>query len=183
MFIDAVTRRRVNIYTAYKGFSRLDTESLRLQAGVIEIPEPQPPNDYSEDTYIRIEVAEDPYVIYTKKSNEDIARIRKEKLKAIRDELTEEGGCLVQGKWFHTDVRSKQQQLALLIAGANLPSGLMWKTMDGTFIQMTEQLAIDVFQAQLTRESLIFGICEIKQNNDTPLFDGWPARYIPTGSP
>jgi hypothetical protein len=104
---------------------------------------------------------------------------RIQSLKQIRDELTESGGCLVQGKWFHTDVKSKQQQMALTMAGANLPLNLLWKTMDGSFILMTQPLAQELFAAQMTREATIFGLCEAKQHDDTPINEGWPERYIP----
>jgi hypothetical protein len=83
----------------------------------------------------------------------------------------------VQGKWFHTDVKSKQQQMALTMAGANLPLNLLWKTMDGSFILMTQPLAQELFAAQMTREATIFGLCEAKQHDDTPINEGWPDRY------
>jgi hypothetical protein len=116
--------------------------------------------------------------LYVDLTAEEKAAIRNPRLKAIRDELTENGGCLVQGKWFHTDVKSKQQQIALTIAGTSLPDNLMWKTMDGSFVLMTPTLAQELFAAQLTREATIFGICEAKQGDDTPINEGWPARYV-----
>lgn len=46
---------------------------------VKQIPEPEAPEDYSEDTYFRMEVDEAPYVIYEKKSTaivQEQARIK-----------------------------------------------------------------------------------------------------------
>lgn len=72
MFIDNDTKLRVNIFAPYKGFSKLDTEELRQRAGVVEIPEPAPPVDYKESLFYRTEQQEYPYVIYTRKSDEQI---------------------------------------------------------------------------------------------------------------
>ena len=177
LFIDSTTQRRVNIYAPHKGFSKLDTPEIRDRAGVIEIADPVPPADYSDETYYRTEQDDAPYVVFTKKSDEQLLTLRVSKLKQIRDELTENGGCLVQGKWFHTDVKSKQQQMGLAMAGNAIPATLMWKTMDGTFALMTPALAAELFAAQMTREATIFGICEAKQHDDTPVNDGWPERY------
>lgn len=177
MFIDKETLKRVNTYRPYKGFSKLDTPEIRERAGVIEIADPVPPDDYSDETYYRTEQDDAPYVIYTKKSPEQLAVIRIAKLKQIRDELTENGGCMVQGKWFHTDVKSKQQQMALMIAGDALPTGLMWKTIDQSFVEMTPALAQEIFAAQVARESLIFAVCEAKKLDDTPVNEGWPEVY------
>lgn len=72
MFIDNETQKRVNIYAPYKGFSKLDTPEIREQVGVVEIPDPQPPEDYVEDVWYRTEQDDAPYVVYTKKSQEQI---------------------------------------------------------------------------------------------------------------
>ena len=42
---------------------------------------------------------------------------------------------------------------------------------------MTPALAQELFAAQMTREATIFGICEAKQHDDTPINEGWPERY------
>jgi hypothetical protein len=183
IYIDQETGKRVNIYAPYKGRSKLNTPEIRAAVGVIEIEDDPKPADFTYDDY---EVKEDwetnqrPYTIYTKKSPEQLAEIRWSKLKQKRDEITENGGCLVQGKWFHTDTKSKQQQMALKEMGQELPINVMWKTMDGTFIQMTPALAQELFLAQVMREMQIFGICETKRLDDTPINDGWPQTYADT---
>lgn len=173
---------RFNIYATapidgvtYHNF--LDPD-LRASLGITEVAEPEPPADYTPESYYRTEQDEAPYVVYTKKSEEQLASQRWESLKQIRDDLTSNGGCFVQGKWFHTDVASKQQQMALVMLGQNLPAGIQWKTMDGSFIEMTPALAAELFAAQVQREQVIFATAEAKRTDETPLYDGWPARYV-----
>ena len=177
MFIFKDTKKRANIYAPYTSpdgtrYSRIPKELLE------EIPEPTPPADYSEDTYYRTEQSDPPYVSYTKKSDEQILAVRKQKISQKRDQLWHDGGCLVQGKWFHTDSHSKQQQMALAMLGTNLPAGLMWKTMDGSFIEMTPTLAQELFAAQVQRETEIFAIAEAKSNDQSEINEGWPEVYV-----
>jgi hypothetical protein len=61
-------------------------------------------------------------------------------IQAIRDDKMTNGGCKVGENWFHSDTHSKLQQLALLIAGENIPQDLMWKTMSSSKILMTSDL-------------------------------------------
>ena len=79
MFIDQTTQLRVNIYAPYKGRSKLDTPEIRAAVGVIEIADPIPPEDYSDETYYRTEQDAAPYVIYTKKSPEQLERLQDDK--------------------------------------------------------------------------------------------------------
>lgn len=177
MFIWKDTQKRCNPYAPYT--SPDGTRYTKVPAELYEeIPDPQPPADYSDETYYRTEQDDAPYVVFTRKSDEQIAAVRWEKLKTIRDELTDNGGCLVQGKWFHTDPKSKQQQMALTMMGQNIPANLMWKTMDGSFIEMTPALAAELFAAQVAREATIFNLCEAKRLDDTPVNEGWPERYV-----
>lgn len=60
-------------------YPNLLDESLREQLGVQEVAEPTPPADYSEETYDRQEVAGAPYVVFVKKSDEQIAAIAQAK--------------------------------------------------------------------------------------------------------
>lgn len=178
MFIDNDTKLRVNINAPYKGFSRLDTPEQRAAANVVEIADDPVPADYSDDFYYRSESQESPYVIYTRKSDEQIQAVRWTKIKQKRDELTDNGGVLVSGKWFHTDTKSKQQQMALTMLGAAIPANLQWKTMDGSFITMTQTLAGQLFAAQIGREQTIFAHAEIlKADINADINAGWPARY------
>lgn len=84
VWIDKETRLRVNINAPYKGRSRLDSEEIRAELGVIEVPEPPAPEDYSEDTYYRTECDAAPYVVYTRKSPEQIYQALDAKCTAAR---------------------------------------------------------------------------------------------------
>ena len=84
IYIDNDTKLRVNIYYTYKGFSRLDTPEIRAIANVIEIAEPEQPEGYIEDLYYRTEQDAAPYVVYTRKSDEQIAAVMQAKAKAQR---------------------------------------------------------------------------------------------------
>lgn len=171
---------RFNIYQRYtdpvtgeKGIDMTRAEN-RARFGIEEIPDP---SRESDETHYNQEIMEAPYIISTSKSSEQLAALRWSKLKQVRDDLTENGGCLVDTKWFHTDAKSKQQQIALTLLGANIPANLQWKTMDGTFVTMTQTLAAQVFAAQIAREQAIFAKAEEKKLDATPIAEGWPARY------
>lgn len=81
MFIDKETRLRVNIHYAYKGFSKLDTPEKREAAGVIEIDEPETPEEVlaNPDHFNRAEQDTAPYVTWPKRSEEAILRLDQEK--------------------------------------------------------------------------------------------------------
>ena len=46
--------------------------AFRGKLGIEEIPDPQPPEEFSDDAYFRTECDEFPYVIYTRKPDEMI---------------------------------------------------------------------------------------------------------------
>ena len=172
--------KRFNIYIRYTdpntGESGIDMSILanRLKYNVQEIPDPIRESD---ETHYNQETDESPYILCTPKPPDLLAKARWEKLKTIRDELIENGGCFVSNKWFHSDVRSKQQQIALVMLGSNIPANLNWKTMDGSLVTMTETLAGQIFMAQIAREQEIFNIAETKKNDTSIIASGWPARY------
>ena len=86
IWIDNDTKLRVHIQYQYKGFSRLDTPEIRAAANVVEIADPTPPGDYSDDIYYRTESQEAPYVVYTRKSDEQIAEVVARKAKQAAKE-------------------------------------------------------------------------------------------------
>ena len=108
-------------------------------------------------------------------------------IKAERDRRTLEGGYPVAGKWFHSDTVSRTQQLGLVMMGANLPAGIQWKTMDGTFVTMTPALAQLLFQAATVQDTTTFAAAQqaIAQATADPVgFNpatiAWPAIYTPS---
>lgn len=107
-----------------------------------------------------------------------------ERIKAHRDQLSDTGGYKAGGKWFHSDGKSKTQQLALVMLGANVPP-VAWKTMDGSFVTMSQTIAGQVFQAALTQDMALFAAAEahksaMQASADSASYDfsaGWPATF------
>ena len=98
----------------------------------------------------------------------------------------QEGGYLVQNKWFHSDQSSKIQQMSLLLVGQNIPQGLLWKTMDGSFVEMTPELAQNIFFTAIQNETILFAQGEqFRQFVRSPEFNpetfdvtkGWVTAY------
>ena len=80
MFIFKTTRKRANPYVPYT--DETGTKYLRIPLELLEeIPDPTPPEDYSDDTYYRTETDEVPYVVYLKKSNKQLKQLRNNKRK------------------------------------------------------------------------------------------------------
>src|SRR5690554_2871756 len=95
-------------------------------------------------------------------------------IKAERDRRQSEGGFLVEGYWFHSDTKSRIQQMALkdsardLIAEGGSESDpltiggqqIQWKLMDGSFVPMTAGLAIRIVDAAKQQEAALFQVAE-----------------------
>ncbi len=108
---------------------------------------------------------------------------------AIQEERTrrQNGGVFISSvnKWFHSDQTSRIQQLGLVMMGNNLPTGIQWKTMDGTFIEMTPAIAAAIFNGAATLDMTAFAVAEMHRANmmasPDPInynFSGfWPAIY------
>lgn len=111
-----------------------------------------------------------------------------ERIKALRDRLSDSGGYKVPvagvDKWFHSDAKSKTQQLGLVVMGSNVPP-VPWKTMDGSKVTMSLQLAAQIFQAAAAQDMAIFAAAEahkaaMEAAADPLAYDfsaGWPATY------
>ena len=69
-------------------------------------------------------------------------------------------GVKVGSNWFHSDDTSRIQQLALVMMGAGIPPNLMWKTMGGSFVVMTQQLATQIFMAIAASDQAVFAAAE-----------------------
>jgi hypothetical protein len=119
-------------------------------------------------------------------ANLDAARhTAREAVKRLRDTKIQVGGYPAGGKWFHSDTFSRTQQLGLVMMGQSMPPGLKWKTMDGSFAEMTPALAMQVFGAAATQDSSIFAHAQVLiqqiDASDNPqeldITTGWPATY------
>ena len=92
------------------------------------------------------------------------------------------GGVQVGAYWFHSDDTSRIQFLGLLMYGANMPAGIMWKTMSGAFVQMTPTLAQQIFGTVGAKDTSIFTVAE--QHKAAMLASSDPASYnYLTGTP
>lgn len=106
-------------------------------------------------------------------------------IKAERDRRTETGGYKVGTHWFHSDQKSRSQQLGLVLLGANIPANTPWKTMDGSFIVMTQELAGQILAAAAVSDIGIFTAAEahkaaMEASADPSAYDfstGWPKIY------
>ena len=116
---------------------------------------------------------------------DQIKSVKWEAIKAERDHRTEQGGYKIGTKWFHSDQKSRSQQLGLVLLGANIPTNLQWKTMDGSFVTMTQTLAQQILAAGAASDQAIFAAAEnhkaaMEASADPASYDfsaGWPATF------
>lgn len=114
-----------------------------------------------------------------------VAQTPWELIKAERDRRTQNGGYLAAGHWYNSDTFSRTQQIALVMLGANMPSGVLWKTLDNGFVEMTPTLAGQIFAAAVASDVAIFAASEAHkaamEASDNPAnYDftgGWPESY------
>lgn len=97
-------------------------------------------------------------------------------------------GCYIKSvdKWFHSDEPSRIQYLTLNTL-PKLPPDLNWKTMNNTFVTMTDELLNELTMTLLQKEQQDFANAERHRlamlESDNPLeydfSDGWSATYEP----
>lgn len=88
MFI--LNNRRINIYASHTTaqgvtYANLTDPTVRAKVGVTEIPDPTPPADYSDEIYYRTEQDTAPYVIFTRKSDEEVMAVAIRKYESALD--------------------------------------------------------------------------------------------------
>jgi hypothetical protein len=106
-------------------------------------------------------------------------------IQAERDRRSQLGGFSAADKWFHSDTFSRTQHLGLMMLGGNIPPGIQWKTMDGSFVEMTQQLAGAVFAAAVAGDAALFAAAEahrlaMLEAADPDAYDcssGWPPAF------
>lgn len=120
---------------------------------------------------------------------QNLARAREAAWEAIKSERDRRKflGVKVGTNWFHSDDSSRIQQLALVMMGASLPAGLMWKVLTLTpppvFVEMTPALAQAIFQATAASDAAIFAAAEthrvaMEASANPAAYDfsgGWPV--------
>lgn len=108
-----------------------------------------------------------------------------EKIKTVRDRRIQTGGYKVGTKWFDSNTFSRTQQMGMMMMGVNLPTNIMWKTMDKSFILMTPTLAQQIFGAAAMSDTNIFTVAEAHKAamellEDPTQYDfstGWPVAF------
>jgi hypothetical protein len=87
-------------------------------------------------------------------------------------------------KWFHSDDTSRIQQIGLVMMGANLPSNLQWKTMDSSYVLMTQSLALSIFQMVAYCDQYNFAVAEQHRQamlaSDDPKHYDFSSGWLPT---
>lgn len=107
------------------------------------------------------------------------------RIKTERDRRIQQGGYKVGAKWYHSDTFSRTQQMGLVMLGANIPANTPWKTMDGSFVIMTQTLAGQIFGTAAASDIAIFTAAETHNAamNASPTPEnyrftgGWPVAY------
>ena len=109
-----------------------------------------------------------------------------EAIKAERDRRAGLGVKVGQ-HWFHSDQKSRTQQLGLVLLGANIHAGLQWKTLTLTpppvFVPMTQQLAQAIVSATAASDTATFAAAEAHRvameasaaPQDYDFSVGWPT--------
>lgn len=109
-----------------------------------------------------------------------------EGIKAERDRRAALG-VKVDRHWFHSDAKSRIQQLGLVLLGNSIPAGLQWKTLTFTpppvFVTMTPELAKAIVAATAASDTRIFTAAEVhrialESSADPQNYDfsvGWPT--------
>ncbi len=135
MFILKSNQKRCNPHAAY-----IDANGTRHVAMpkelYTEIPEPAVPEDYSADYYYRTEQDDAPYVIYTRKSDEQIEQIVQAKAKQVRaQEVSEIVVTTAAGNQFdgHEDAQNRMNRAINILTDADL---VPWVLADNTVVNV-----------------------------------------------
>lgn len=111
-----------------------------------------------------------------------------EAIKAERDRRASMG-VKVGAHWFHSDQKSRTQQLGLVLLGQNIPAGLQWKTLtyspQPVFVTMTPALAQAIVQATAASDTAVFTAAEVHRmameaSEHPEQYDatgGWPPSF------
>lgn len=109
-----------------------------------------------------------------------------ERIKTERDRRAALG-VKVGAHWFHSDQKSRTQQLGLVLLGQSIPAGLQWKTLTFTpppvFVTMTPALAVGIVQSTAASDTAIFTAAEVHRMTmeasaapqDYDFSTGWPV--------
>ena len=141
MFI--LNEKRINIhapFTTSEGvtYGNLTDPVVRNQLGVVEVTEPTPPEDYSEDLYYRTEQDEAPYVVYTRKSDERIAEVTLAKAKQERAQAVAEIIVTTTSGNSFDGYEDAQNRMARALLGLSDTDTMSWVLADNSIAQVTK---------------------------------------------
>jgi len=118
-------------------------------------------------------------------SSDSIKARKWEEIKKYRDNLVENGGFKVGAHWYHSNLLSRTQYISLVMMGANIPAGTVWKTLDNGYIPMNQALAGQIFAAGAAKDAALFAKAAehktaLDASSDPASYDyttGWPETY------
>jgi hypothetical protein len=123
-----------------------------------------PPNetyievDYEiQQNWLSYQMTPDLQSIMLKPRVDQLPSIKLSKIAQIKSERDRRklNGVFVSGKWFHTDLFSRTQWIAMTSMGASLPA-ITWTTMDYSTIILTPAIAKAVFMATANLDTVLF---------------------------
>lgn len=140
MFI--LNEKRINIYAPITvgdvQYANLLSPEVRASLGVVEIPEPEAPADYSPQIYVRIEQDVAPYVVYEKRSDESIAYAIMSQAKQQRmAEVDAIQVTTTSGKTFDGNEEA-QTRMARAIISMNDQDTINWVLADNVVASVTK---------------------------------------------
>lgn len=131
------TKLRCNPFAQYTDAN--GTTHVKVPAELYEeVADPLPPEDYNPDHYFVTEQDDAPYVVWTRKSDEQIAEIELAKAKQARTEAVEKITVTTQaGNTFDGDERS-QDRMARAVAVMDDTDELPWVLADNSVITVSK---------------------------------------------
>lgn len=135
--------KRFNIYASatfdgirYHNFTNAD---LRALLEITWVDEPEPPLDYTDDTYYRVEQDDAPYVVYTPRTPEQIAQIQLNKAKTSRQALVQQITVTTSTNKVFDGDESSQDRIARAISALDPQETTNWVLADNTVAVVTRE--------------------------------------------
>jgi len=155
MFVFKSNQRRANPYSQYVGTD--GTVYPKIPSDLLdEITEPTPPEGYSEDFFYKVEMDEAPYVIYTRKSDEQIAAITLQKAKQKRQ--TDVESIVVTsalGNAFDGNEEAQTRMARAIVALGELNT-TQWVLANNTVVEVTREELLEVLQLAGAQQTAIW---------------------------
>lgn len=189
---DLLEDHRGTVYNTETGGAEQHNVLGALPVGLTIVPRPSAAYSWLDDAW-----QIDPILVA--KLHKDAQGVAWEAIKAIRD-FRKEAGFEVGSYWVHSDVFSRSQWLGLkdnardtLASGGSMSTVLrddksnkiVWKMLDGAFVQVTAQLAFDIVSAVMKSDMAIFtaaeqhraAMCAAADPASYDFTTGWPQSY------